>query len=76
MQAIKEKAEHPDPNARKAYDQMLAPGDAEGEALIMGAVNALVAQTRNIERAVAALNLGEIELEGSDSLDNPDAVFQ
>ena len=59
-----------------AYDQMLAPGNAEGEALIMGAVNALVTQTASIQRAVTVLNGAEIEFEGSDSLDNPDAVFQ
>ena len=59
-----------------AYDMMLERGNAEGEALIMGAVNALVDQTRSIERAVAALGVDQIEFEGSDSLDNPDAVFQ
>ncbi len=59
-----------------AYDQMLARGNAEGEALILTAVEALVTQTRSIERAVAALDLGRIEIEGSDSLDNPNAVFQ
>jgi putative iron-regulated protein len=59
-----------------AYDSMLERGNAEGEALIMGAVNALVDQTRSIERAVAALGVEEIAFEGSDSLDNPDAVFQ
>jgi len=59
-----------------AYDMMLAPGNAEGEALIMGAVNALVTQTASIERAVAALGLSKITFEGSDSLDNPSAVFQ
>lgn len=59
-----------------AYDQMLAAGNAEGEALIMGAVTALVTQTASIERAVAVLGLTKIEFEGSDSLDNPSAVFQ
>jgi len=59
-----------------AYDMMLAPGNAEGEALIMGGVNALVTQTKSIERAVAALGLSKIDFEGSDSLDNPNAVFQ
>ncbi|MEO1678379.1 MAG: imelysin family protein [Pseudomonadota bacterium] len=58
------------------YDQMLERGNEAGEELIMGAVNALVDQTRFIERAVAALGLDTIEFEGSDSLDNPDAVFQ
>jgi putative iron-regulated protein len=58
------------------YDQMLATGSAAGEALIMGAVDALIAQTRSIERAVSALGLETIAFEGSDSLDNPDTVFQ
>jgi putative iron-regulated protein len=58
------------------YDQLIATGNAAGEALVMAAVDALVAQTRSIERAVAALGLATIAFEGSDSLDNPDAVFQ
>ncbi|RMC33277.1 imelysin family protein [Paracoccus alkanivorans] len=60
----------------ESYDQMLARGNKEGETLIMAAVDALVAQTQEIERAVNALGLQEIGFEGSDSLDNPDAVFQ
>jgi putative iron-regulated protein len=59
-----------------AYDQMLAAGDAKGEELIMGAVNALVTQTASIDRAVTALGLSKVTFEGSDSLDNPNAVFQ
>ena len=59
-----------------AYDQMLAADNAAGEALIMGAVEALIAQTRSIERAVSTLGLDQIAFEGSDSLDNPEAVFQ
>ncbi|WP_370205409.1 imelysin family protein [Pararhodobacter marinus] len=59
-----------------SYDMMLAPGNDEGEAVIMGAVDALVDQTRDIERVIAALDLSGIELEGSDSLDDPSAVFQ
>lgn len=58
------------------YDMMLEAGNAGGEALIMGGVNGLVTQTRSIERAVAALGLDQIEFEGSDSLDNPSAVFE
>lgn len=69
--AIKAKAE-----SGTAYDQMLAAGNAEGEALILGAVDALVTQTASIERAVTALGLNGIAFEGSDSLDNPNAVFQ
>ena len=71
LQALKTAAE-----GGFAYDQMLAAGNKEGESLIMGAVNALVTQTASIERAVAALGVAGIEFEGSDSLDNPSAVFQ
>jgi putative iron-regulated protein len=71
LQALKTAAE-----GGLAYDQMLAAGNKEGEALIMGAVNALVTQTASIERAVAALGVAGIAFEGSDSLDNPSAVFQ
>ena len=42
----------------------------------MAAIQGLIDQTRSIERAVAALDLQTIAFEGSDSLDNPDAVFQ
>lgn len=59
-----------------AYDQMLASGNAEGEALITAAIDALVAQTKSVERAVATLGLSKIDFESSDSLDNPMAVFQ
>jgi putative iron-regulated protein len=59
-----------------AYDQMLARGNAEGEALIMAGVNGLGDLTRSIERVVQELKLDGIEVEGSDSLDNPSAVFE
>ena len=59
----------------EAYDQMLGEGNEAGNAVIQAAVDALVNQTADIERAVAALNLDNIEFEGSDSLDNPSAVF-
>ncbi|WP_417713883.1 imelysin family protein [Pseudophaeobacter arcticus] len=59
-----------------SYDQMLEQGNAAGEALIMGGVNGLVDQTQSIERVVKLLNLDGLEFEGSDSLDNPSAVFE
>lgn len=59
-----------------AYDMMLAPGNKQGEALIMTLVDGLVSQTKSIERAVGLLGLDAVAFEGSDSLDNPDAVFQ
>jgi putative iron-regulated protein len=63
-------------DAGKTFDTLIAPGNAEGEALVMGAVNALVTQTASIDRAVTTLGLSKITFEGSDSLDSPDAVFQ
>ena len=59
-----------------SYDQMLERGNAAGEALVMGGVNGLIDQTQSIERVVATLELDQIEFEGSDSLDDPSAVFQ
>ncbi len=59
-----------------AYDQMLERGNSAGEALIMGGVNGFIDQTRSLERIVTALNLDGIAIAGSDSLDDPNAVFQ
>ncbi|MCP4819292.1 MAG: peptidase [Shimia sp.] len=59
-----------------SYDMMLEAGNAGGEALIMGGVNGLVDQTKSIERVVTTLGLDGISVEGSDSLDDPEAVFQ
>ena len=59
-----------------AYDQMLEAGNADGEALVMGGVNAFIDQTRTIERIVAVVGASDITVEGSDSLDDPEAVFQ
>ncbi|MEM5501192.1 imelysin family protein [Ahrensia kielensis] len=71
MQAMAKRAEN-----GEAYDQMIGEGNSEGNAAVQAAIDGLVSQTRSIERAVAALELGELEIEGSDSLDSPDAVFQ
>lgn len=59
-----------------AYDQMLERGNDAGEALIMGGVTGLIDQTRSIERVIAVLGADGVGIEGSDSLDDPDAVFQ
>lgn len=60
----------------EAYDQQIAEGNAAGNARIQAAINGLVAQTRTIERAVASLGASGVTIEGSDSLDNSQAVFQ
>jgi putative iron-regulated protein len=71
MQAMKDRAE-----GGEAYDQMIGEGNDEGNAVVQAAIDALVAQTKSIEDAVAALDLDQIAFEGSVSLDNPNAVFQ
>lgn len=59
------------------YDQMIGEGNTEGNAVVQAAIDGLIAQTRGVERAVALLNLGDtVTIEQSDSLTNPDAVFQ
>ena len=59
------------------YDQMIAEGNTEGNAVVQAAIDGLIAQTRGVERAVASLQLGDtVTIEQSDSLTNPDAVFQ
>ena len=61
----------------EAYDQMIGEGNEAGNATVQAAIDALIAQTRGIERAVALLELGDaVTIEQSDSLVNPDAVFQ
>ena len=60
----------------EAYDQMIGDGNAEGNAVVQAAIDALIDQTHSIERAVAALGLGAVLFEGSDSLDNANAVFR
>ncbi|MBD8877514.1 imelysin family protein [Roseibium polysiphoniae] len=60
----------------EAYDQMIGEGNDEGNAVVQAVVDALVDQTKSIERVVETLNLEAIAFEGSDSLDNPNAVFQ
>ncbi|MEO4042616.1 imelysin family protein [Hoeflea sp. CAU 1731] len=70
MQAMAERAK-----SVEAYDQMIGEGNTEGNAVVQAAIDGLIDQTRSIERAVATLELESLEIEGSDSLDNPNAVF-
>ena len=71
LQAMVDRAE-----GGEHYDQMLAEDNAAGNAVVEAVVAGLTDQTRSIERAVAVLELSAIRFEGSDSLDNPQAVFQ
>jgi putative iron-regulated protein len=69
LKAIKDTAD----SGRMAYDQMLAAGNAEGAKLVGDAVDALVAQTRTIERLDSRLGLS-IEIGESDALDHPESA--
>ena len=60
----------------QAYDQMLAVGNDAGNRIVQDVVDALKVQTAMIEQAAGALKLRTIAFEGSDSLDDPDAVFE
>ena len=60
----------------QAYDQMIASGNEKGNAIVQAAIDSLVKQTKSIERVIASLNLGVVEIEGSDSLDSPNEVFK
>lgn len=71
MEAIKARA-----LAGEAYDQQIAEGNTEGNATVQAAIDALLDQTKSIERAVGSLKLNAIAFEGSDSLDAPDKVFK
>ena len=71
MKAIAERAV-----STEAYDQMISEGNTDGNAAVQAAIDALVDQTRSIERAVALLDIEGINFEGSDSLDNPNSVFE
>jgi putative iron-regulated protein len=71
MKAVSKAAE-----GGEAYDQQIAEGNESGNARVQAAIDGLIAQTRTIERAVAALDVKDVKIEGSDSLDNVNAVFQ
>ena len=59
-----------------SYDQLIGEGNASGNAIVQAAIDALAAQTRIIEKMTASLRLSRIKFEGSDSLDDPIAVFK
>jgi putative iron-regulated protein len=60
----------------ESYDQMIGEDNDAGNAVVQHAIDALLDQTKSLERAVAALDLKSIKFEGSDSLDAPDKVQQ
>jgi putative iron-regulated protein len=59
-----------------AYDQMIGEDNPKGNAIVQAAIDALLAQTKGIEKVVESLNLDALAFEGSDSLDEPQKVFK
>lgn len=56
----------------EAYDQLIGQGNTAGNAVVQDAINALIAQAKDLERAIAVLDLKPIRFQGSDSLDAPE----
>lgn len=59
----------------QTFDVLIAMNNPEGNQLVQNFVDALVDGTRTTEEIIRLLDLQDITLEGSDSLDNPSAVF-
>ena len=59
----------------ETFDVLIAAGNTEGNARVQAFVDALAAQTQVLEEVMATLGISDVELEGSDSLDNPSAVL-
>ncbi len=60
----------------QTFDVLIAMNNTQGNALVQDFVDSLVDQTRTTEDLIRELDLQGIALEGSDSLDNPSAVFE
>jgi putative iron-regulated protein len=58
------------------FDVLIGENNAKGNQIIRDIVNALVDQAKTTEEIIHLLALGDISLEGSDSLDNPNSVIQ
>jgi putative iron-regulated protein len=69
MTALVERAEKVE-----RYDQMIGLDNPEGNAVVQAGIDALIAQAKELERAIAVLELKDIKFEGSDSLDAPEKV--
>ena len=54
---------------------LIGENNKEGNLLIQNAIDALVKQSQSIEKVANLLNIDNLQIEGSDSLDNPEAVF-
>jgi putative iron-regulated protein len=58
----------------QTFDVLIGEGNTEGNQIVQVFVDSLVDQAKTTEKVITALELNNIEFEGSDSLDNPSAV--
>ena len=56
------------------FDVLIGEGNTEGNKIVKNVVDALVDQAKTTEKIIHILNLQNISIEGSDSLDNPSAI--
>ena len=56
------------------FDVLIGEGNTQGNQIIRTIIDALVEQARTTEKIILALNLQNVELEGSDSLDKPESI--
>lgn len=56
------------------FDVLIGANNTQGNQVVQTFVNALVAEAEAIEYTISVLKLENIELEGSDSLDNPASI--
>ena len=57
------------------FDVLIGRDNTEGEAIVTRIVDALMEETRTIEKIINELALTNVNIEGSDSLDNPEVIF-
>ncbi len=60
----------------ETFDVLIGEGNDAGNQVVQNFVDALTEETRAIENIIALLQLDNIQLEGSDSLDNPAKVLE
>jgi len=58
------------------FDVLIGEDNSNGNQIIKDIVNALVDQAKTTEQIIHILALSDVELEGSDSLDNPKSVIE
>ena len=57
------------------FDVLIGRDNEAGEAIVSRVVDALMEETRTIEKIINELALTNVSIEGSDSLDNPSTLF-